>query len=152
MTMSEAPRYDEGAEPAIRRAEKEEDGRHLADFRCPYCGSNALLISSGDLLADKYRIELYCDNSMCDVREMAILPLRMDGPVSWSRTDVKALRVIDEGTEAEQEAEGYELHRNDAGEVDGRSISLGGLLEVDLDSAVLKRREREAKIKVEPDS
>lgn len=151
--MSDEPRYDEGGEPTIRTAPRGEH-RHLLDFPCPYCGSKSVLISLGDIKNDKYRVELYCDNSMCDVREMVVLPKRTNEPVAWSRADVAALRIIDDGTEAEQEAEGYELHRDARGEVKARAFSFKEAPPVDLSAMqerVLKRRQRKSRIRIEPE-
>lgn len=61
--------------------------------RCPFCGSRALVLSDGDVRDDDLRIELYCDNSDCNVREMTILAMRIAEPNQ--RADVRALQEID---------------------------------------------------------
>jgi hypothetical protein len=148
--MNSHPRYEERGEPAVRSSPKD-DLRHLTDFKCPYCGGQSLLISYGDIPDDKYRIELYCENSHCVVREMTIIALRTDTTVARDRADVRALRAVDQGTEEEQIAEGHELIRDESGRVIGSATSLGDILNMDLDASALRRRERRATIQVEPD-
>ncbi|MBS1878621.1 MAG: hypothetical protein JST31_03815 [Actinobacteria bacterium] len=145
------PRYEERGEPAIRSSERDER-RHLTNYRCPYCGGQSLLISYGDIPEDKYRIELYCENSSCVVREMTIIALCTDTAVSQDRADVRALHVVDRGTEEEQVAEGYELIRDEAGNVIGRGISAGTMLSnTDFGASTLRRRQRPTTIQVGPD-
>ena len=137
--------FEEGTTPAIREAADE--------YRCPFCGENTLVRSYGDLSDDNFRVELYCENALCDTREMAIIGLRMNGRVSDRRADVAAIQAVDDGTEVEQEAEGVELIRDERGEVIGSSISLTDLkADYVLDSAKrrMERRERPTKIVVEP--
>lgn len=95
----------------------------------------------------------YCDNPLCDAREMAIIGLRMNGRVSDHRADAAAIEAIDQGTEAEQEAEGVELIRDERGEVIGRSIFLSDMKpDYVLNSAkrTMERGEGPTKIVVEP--
>jgi hypothetical protein len=140
-----AGEFEEGTTPAIREA--------LDEYPCPFCGKNTLLKSYGDLPQDNYRVELYCDNTLCDTRTMVIVGLRMNGQVSDHRADAAAIQAIDRGTEAEQEAEGIELIRDERGEVIGSSISMSDIkADYVLDSAKrrMERRERPTKIIVEP--
>lgn len=141
--------YEEKGEPAIRASSKDEHG-YLTDYSCPYCGGQSLLTSYGDIPDDRYRVEVYCDNPSCVIRTMAIVALRSDSPLAHERADVKALRAVDNGTEEEQEEEGYELIRDERGEVIGRGIS-AGQMNVDFGTSALSRRERATKIRVEPD-
>lgn len=54
-----------------------------------------------DVPTDPGRLELYCDNSSCDVREMAVIALRVG---RWNpRADVLALEAVDRGMRVEQE-------------------------------------------------
>jgi hypothetical protein len=108
MTQSE---YSVGDEPAIRKAASGRDP--ISGYPCPFCGGNALLRSSGDLPQDTERVEVYCDNQFCDAREIVILITRGEG--THARADVRALSAVDDGTEAEQEADGYELDRDETG-------------------------------------
>jgi hypothetical protein len=140
-----AGEFEEGTTPAIREAADE--------YPCPFCGKNTLIRSNGDLGDDNFRVELYCDNPLCDTREMAIIGLRMNGQVSDHRVDAAALQAVDEGTEAEREEEGYELIRDEHGEVIGTSLSPGDLnadLFLKHGERLMNRRERTAKIIVEP--
>ena len=149
--MNDHPAYEEKGDPAIRSSAKDER-RYLTEYRCPYCGGQSLLTSYGDIPDDKYRIELYCDNSSCVVREMTVIALRTDTAIPQNRADVKALHEVDRGTEEEQVAEGHELIRDDDGKVIGSATSLAAISNMDLDASALRRRERPATIKVEPDA
>lgn len=64
--------------------------------RCYFCGGETAIGSYGDLPDDTGRLELYCDNELCDAREVVIL-VRRDGDDAYVRADVRALRAIDEG-------------------------------------------------------
>ncbi len=62
--------------------------------QCPFCGGDAI-VSMHDVRADPGRVELYCNNSNCDVREMAVIALRVG---RWNpRADVLALEAVDVG-------------------------------------------------------
>lgn len=140
-----AGEFEEGATPAIREAPDE--------YPCPFCGKNTLVRSYGDLSDDNFRIELYCNNSYCDTREMAVIAKRMNGSVSGHRADVAAIVAVDEGTEAEREEEGVELIRDDHGEVIGSMLAAGELnaeLFLERGTRLMNRRERPTKIIVEP--
>jgi hypothetical protein len=80
---------------------------------------------------------------------MAIVGLRTNGQVSDRRADAAAIQAVDRGTEAEQEAEGVELIRDERGEVIGSSISLSDV-EADyvLDSAKRRMETRERPTKI----
>lgn len=125
----------------------------LAAIRVPFCGGNALLRSSGDLPQDTERVEVYCDNQFCDAREIVILITRGEG--THARADVRALSAVDDGTEAEQEADGYELDRDETGNVIGRTLTLGGRSASMMDPRAyaetqVKRRRRPTNITVTP--
>lgn len=92
--------YEEGDEPWARR-QGNKDGK-VQDFPCPYCGKKAVLISYGDIPEDDLRIELYCDNTWCEVRTFTIVALRTDRLLQNHRTDVAALHEVDEGTDEER--------------------------------------------------
>jgi hypothetical protein len=138
-------KFEEGTTPAIREAPDE--------YPCPFCGKNSLIRSFGDLSDDNFRIELYCKNPLCDTRVMTIIGLRMNGEVSNHRADAAAIQAVDRGTEAEQEAEGVELIRDERGEVIGSMISAGDVKpDFVLGSAKrrMERRERPTKVILRP--
>jgi len=62
-----------------------------------FCGAQTLKRSASDRPKDPGRMELYCDNQFCDAREMVLLVTR-DGAGAYDRADVRALRLIDNGT------------------------------------------------------
>lgn len=95
--------YTEGDQPSVRRLA-------AAGTPCPFCGAQQLLISTEDVHDDDLRVELYCDNQMCDVREMTVIALRTNGPPE--RADVDALREIDAGVGAERLPDTIELARD----------------------------------------
>ena len=84
--------YIEGNQPWVRQ--------NAQQLICPYCGKKELLVSYGDVKKDDLRVELYCDNTYCDVREFTIVALRTNGRVQ--RADVIALEEIDAGTDSER--------------------------------------------------
>ncbi|MFB7977278.1 hypothetical protein [Streptomyces vinaceus] len=84
--------WEAGTEPWARRVPQSD---HKA-LPCYFCGGRTAMRAHGDLPDDAGRLELYCDNQMCDAREMVVLVLR-DGAGAHDRADVRALRVIDEG-------------------------------------------------------
>ncbi|MCT2282371.1 hypothetical protein M3G91_32715 [Micromonospora chalcea] len=76
-----------GDTPWLRRA----DNRTVT---CLWCGSKTAIASWGDEPEDTGRIELYCENSDCEVREVALIVTR-DGHTASARADVRALDAID---------------------------------------------------------
>jgi hypothetical protein len=72
----------------------------IKGWRCPFCEADQLLLSTTDLPIDTERLEVYCDNSNCE----AIVILIERGGGAHRRADVGALRAVDRGTDAEQEA------------------------------------------------
>jgi hypothetical protein len=142
-------RYDEKDEPAVRQATRHKN-EHLIDHACPFCGERRVKISAGDIPADRYRVELYCDNMYCDVREFTVIPLRMNGPVARVRTDVAALDAIDDGSDEEQAEEASEFLRDPNGRVVGNIYSLGADDLAYQDAAKLHRRQRSRRIRIEP--
>jgi hypothetical protein len=140
-----AGEFEEGTTPAIRDTPEEHP--------CPFCGKNTLIRSYGDLSDDNFRVELYCNNSHCDTREMMVIAKRMNGSISDRRADVAAIVAVDDGTEAEQEEEGVELIRDEHGEVIGSMLAAGNLnteLFLERGARLMNRRERPTKIIVEP--
>jgi transcription elongation factor Elf1 len=144
-------RYDERDQPAIRAAATDSNG-YLRDYACPFCGIKSVLISLADIEADHYRVELYCDNGSCEVREFTVLPLRMNGPVSRVRTDVAALDAVDRGSEDEQNEEASEIFRSGEGEKPLRMYSPSAENLKAHDAAVLHRRQRKRRVVIEPPS
>lgn len=61
---------------------------------CLWCGRKTAILSWGDEPEDTGRIELYCDNSDCQVREVTLLVTR-DGHAASARADVRALDAVD---------------------------------------------------------
>jgi hypothetical protein len=139
-----------GDEPAIRRAAG--DGRKLDGYACPFCGEAQLLLSDGDLPIDTERVEVYCDNGYCAAREIVILVERGDG--AHKRADVQALRAVDRGTEAEQEADGATLERDSEGKLLGRAWSYRESRRRrsrgERDNDVLDRRRRNVEVTITP--
>lgn len=95
------PRWDAGAPPWVRLAA---GGKSVLDqpglrsvvptARCLFCGDESLLVSWGDDYDDTGRVEMYCNNSLCDAREMTVL-VRRDNAGAAQRADVRALRALD---------------------------------------------------------
>lgn len=78
-----------------------------AKIWCPYCGSETAIVSMGDVPDDRGRMQLYCNNSYCDVREFEVIAFRA-GPDAPERADVLALQTLDEGTPAERAQYGHD--------------------------------------------
>lgn len=70
--------------------------------QCYFCGEMTAKLSIGNLGSDKGRVEVYCNSSECDAREMAVIVLR-DGAHAIDRSDVRILRAIDENNRTEDE-------------------------------------------------
>lgn len=86
--------------PAVRRGD---------ESRCPFCGGSVIR-SHNDVGADGTRVDLFCENPACDVREMAVIATRV-GTYN-PRADLAALNKIDEGTLVEQEEFGATATRD----------------------------------------
>jgi hypothetical protein len=85
------------SEPMIRqRATGDERDKHVFGYPCPFCGGEDVKLSYGDIWADRLRVELYCNNPRCEVREFVVLALRASVDTTGTRSDVEALRLIDE--------------------------------------------------------
>jgi hypothetical protein len=91
MALDRDARWDAGTTPWARRSL--EAGQTV---RCYFCGGETAISSYGDLPGDTGRLELYCDNELCDAREVVVLVSR-DGEGAHLRADVRALEAIDEG-------------------------------------------------------
>lgn len=90
--------WEAGGEPWLRRHQAEVTyGRESSPVQCMFCGAQTLKRSASDRPKDPGRMELYCDNQFCDAREMVLLVTR-DGAGAYDRADVRALRLIDNGT------------------------------------------------------
>ncbi|MFF9287491.1 hypothetical protein [Streptomyces griseosporeus] len=90
--------WETGTTPWLRRQQPQTTyGVEPNPVQCMFCGSQSVKRSESDSDQDPGRIELYCDNSMCDAREMVLLVVR-DGADAGARADVRALHLIDEGT------------------------------------------------------
>ncbi|WP_339131507.1 hypothetical protein WJM95_22275 [Streptomyces sp. f51] len=91
-------RWDAGATPWLRRHQTEAtSGAQARPVQCMFCGGQTLKRSMSDTPKDPGRLELYCDNQLCDAREMVLL-VKRDGSDAIFRADVKALHLIDDGT------------------------------------------------------
>jgi hypothetical protein len=84
------------SEPMIRqRATGDERDKHVFGFPCPFCGGEDVKLSYGDVWGDRLRVELYCNNPRCEVREYTILAMRASVETTGRRSDVEALELID---------------------------------------------------------
>lgn len=83
------------SEPMIRqKATGDERDEHVFGFPCPFCGGGDVKLSYGDVWGDRLRVELYCNNPRCEVREFTVLA--MYAGETGIRSDVQALELIDE--------------------------------------------------------
>jgi hypothetical protein len=98
MVVAVAEAFDASlGEPMIRKkATGDERDKHVFGYPCPFCGSEDVKLSYGDIWADRLRVELYCNKPRCDVREFTILALWAGVETTGARADVKALQLIDE--------------------------------------------------------
>lgn len=78
--------WEAGETPWARHGERQ--------LPCYFCGGHTAILSSGDRPDDPGRLELYCDNQMCDAREVVVL-VKRDGAGAPDRADVRALREVD---------------------------------------------------------
>jgi len=85
--------------PAIRGAGRGNPAR------CPWCGEDTWIVSDADHKEDRARVEMYCDNQMCDSRETVLLITRGfddeygetgHGETARTRGDVEAIRAVDD--------------------------------------------------------
>jgi hypothetical protein len=116
--------------------------RQPGGLTCPFCGDPSATVSMNDLDSDPVRLELYCDSDACDAREFVVLLLRGNLRQDLVRADVAALRAVDDGTQAEQHADGLHDDFRSLGEVLRRQPLR--------DRVVLDRRQRPTRIMVEP--
>lgn len=84
--------WESGSTPWLRRVQAEQGRKRV---QCFFCGADAAILSDRDLEGDHGRIEVYCDNGMCDAREVIVL-VRRDGARARWRADVRALEGIDD--------------------------------------------------------
>ncbi|MEV0982321.1 hypothetical protein [Streptomyces sp. NPDC049915] len=90
--------WETGSTPWLRSHQPQTThGVEPNSVQCMFCGGQSVKRSESDNDQDPGRIELYCDNSVCDAREMVLLVVR-DGADAGSRADVRALDLIDDGT------------------------------------------------------
>lgn len=80
-----------GAVPWVRTTE--------VSVTCVFCGKRTCMRSRADVVDDRGRVQLYCDNPQCDVREVELIVMRDGTPRTLVRPDVSKLREIDEGPE-----------------------------------------------------
>ncbi|MGV9748371.1 hypothetical protein ACWDTG_26250 [Rhodococcus zopfii] len=85
-----------GAVPWVRTAD--------APATCVFCGEQTCVRSRADVVDDRGRVQLYCDNPRCDVREVELIVMRDGTPRTAGRPDVLRLREIDEGPESRPSA------------------------------------------------
>lgn len=62
---------------------------------CAFCGKDTALLSRADAAADRGRVQLYCDNPQCDVREVELIVMRDGTNTTLDRPDVARLNEID---------------------------------------------------------
>lgn len=90
--------WEAGHQPWLRRHQSSATyGPESNPAQCMFCGAKTLKRSMSDRDEDTGRMELYCDNQDCDAREMVLLVIR-DGAGAHDRADVRALRLVDDGT------------------------------------------------------
>lgn len=90
--------WEAGATPWLRRHQpKTTWASEPNPVQCMFCGGQTIKRSESDRDDDPGRIELYCDNGSCDAREIVLL-VKRDGANAFSRADVRALGLIDNGT------------------------------------------------------
>jgi hypothetical protein len=90
--------WGSGGEPWLRRHQPNATHEHESNsVQCMFCGDKTLKRSASDRSQDPGRLELYCDNAFCDAREMVLLVVR-DGLNAHERSDVRALRLVDDGS------------------------------------------------------
>ncbi len=105
-----------------------------------------MLLSHDDFAEDDLHLELYCDNSQCDVREFTVLAMRANEPYAGRRADVAALRAVDDGSEGE----GPELGAQNVGAGRIHSFAEVGQLTADHLRNTVARRRRPSRVRVEP--
>ncbi|MEU2769801.1 MULTISPECIES: hypothetical protein [Streptomyces] len=89
--------WETGAMPWLRRHQPETTFTNEPNpVRCMFCGADSIKRSQMDRSEDTGRIELYCDNGLCEAREIVLL-VKRDGAGAGSRADVRALNLIDKG-------------------------------------------------------
>ena len=91
-----------------QKATGDERDQHVFGYPCPFCGGEDVKLSYGDVWADRLRVELYCNNPRCEVREFTVLALRAGVNATGVRTDVRALELIDERPIARRRREEHE--------------------------------------------
>lgn len=89
------PAWSSGQKPWIRAALPGEALNAQGYAQCYFCGAQTAKLSAGDLSGDTGRVEVYCNNSNCDAREVAVIVVR-DGHGAGDRADVRVLRALDE--------------------------------------------------------
>ncbi|MER7834125.1 hypothetical protein [Streptomyces sp. NPDC095602] len=81
---------------------------------CYFCGGHTAILSSGDRPDAPGRLEVYCDNQMCDAREVVVL-VKRDGAAVSDLADVRALGEVDRPRETPEVLDvmaRYEDNRN----------------------------------------
>ncbi|WP_180276510.1 hypothetical protein [Mycobacterium kansasii] len=73
----------ERAVPWIQRAN--------ARTTCYFCGRDSVIVSFGDLSEDHGRVEIYCENSDCDAREVEIVVIDDGTGATRNRSDGRIL-------------------------------------------------------------
>lgn len=95
--MTNADGWSVGEIPWVRDALTGAAERSRSYAQCYFCGEMTAMISANDLASDTGRVEVYCNNTRCEAREMTVLVSR-DGSKASSRADVRILKSIDEDT------------------------------------------------------
>lgn len=76
-----------GATPWVRMAAE--------PVTCVFCGKDTALRSRADVAADCGRVQVYCDNPQCDVREVELIVMRDGTNKTMNRPDVAQLKDLD---------------------------------------------------------
>jgi hypothetical protein len=59
--------------------------------RCYFCGNDTVVVSYGDLSEDRGRVEIYCESSDCDVREVEVIIVDDGTRATLNRSDVRIM-------------------------------------------------------------
>lgn len=58
---------------------------------CLFCGQDTVILSLGDMAEDSGRVQIYCDSSDCDAREVEIIVVEDGTAATRGRKDVRIL-------------------------------------------------------------
>jgi len=76
-----------GSAPWVRRTN--------GPVKCVFCGEQTCIRSRTDAVGDTGRVQLYCENAECGIREVELIVMRDGTPETQGRPDVEKLNAID---------------------------------------------------------